>query len=96
MLEIITKDQIWFLSPPKNQSQLDGKHVVFGEVSKGYDVVRAIESLGSNSGKTSKKITIEECGVVGSEEDGKNSSSWLHQKKQEGLKSAVPSSDLAS
>ncbi|MEU0663364.1 peptidylprolyl isomerase [Streptomyces lavendulocolor] len=43
---------------------LDGKHVVFGEVVEGEDVVKAIEALGSGSGTTSKKIVIEESGVV--------------------------------
>ncbi|MFI7413695.1 peptidylprolyl isomerase [Streptomyces sp. NPDC049627] len=43
---------------------LDGKHVVFGEVVEGEDVVKAIEALGSRSGKTSKKIVVEDCGVV--------------------------------
>merc|ERR1719513_117419 len=32
---------------------LDGKHVVFGKVSKGYEVVRAIENVGSQSGAVS-------------------------------------------
>ncbi|RLL97956.1 hypothetical protein CFD26_106813 [Aspergillus turcosus] len=45
-------------------SWLDGKHVVFGEVAEGYDVVQAIEKLGSQSGKTSKKIIIADCGTV--------------------------------
>lgn len=43
---------------------LDGKHVVFGEVIEGMDVVKAIESLGSQSGKTSKKIVVAECGQL--------------------------------
>ncbi|WP_432590315.1 peptidylprolyl isomerase [Streptomyces sp. HD1123-B1] len=43
---------------------LDGKHVVFGEVVEGEDVVKAIEALGSHSGKPSKKVVIEESGVV--------------------------------
>ncbi len=38
---------------------LDGKHVVFGEVVEGQDVVDAIEALGSASGKTEKTIKIE-------------------------------------
>lgn len=33
---------------------LDGKHVVFGEVKKGMGLVKLIESLGSQDGKTSK------------------------------------------
>jgi cyclophilin family peptidyl-prolyl cis-trans isomerase len=43
---------------------LDGKHVVFGEVKEGSDVVKAIEALGSNSGRTSAKITVEDCGQL--------------------------------
>lgn len=43
---------------------LDGKHVVFGEVVEGEDVVKAIEGLGSRSGSTAKKIVIDDCGIV--------------------------------
>jgi cyclophilin family peptidyl-prolyl cis-trans isomerase len=43
---------------------LDGKHVVFGEVTGGTDLVKKIESLGTNSGKPSSKIVIESCGEV--------------------------------
>jgi len=43
---------------------LDGKHVVFGNVTNGMDVVKKIESYGSQSGKTSKKIVIAECGQL--------------------------------
>ncbi|XP_020715414.1 peptidyl-prolyl cis-trans isomerase isoform X4 [Ceratitis capitata] len=43
---------------------LDNKHVVFGKVVEGMDVVKAIEGLGSQSGKTSKKIVIAECGAL--------------------------------
>ena len=43
---------------------LDGKHVVFGEVVAGMDVVKAVEKLGSRSGTTSKKIVIADCGTV--------------------------------
>ena len=43
---------------------LDGKHVVFGEVTDGLDIVKKIESYGSGSGATSKKIVIEESGQL--------------------------------
>ena len=43
---------------------LDGKHVVFGNVSKGLEVVQAIEALGSQSGQTSKSVVIADCGQL--------------------------------
>merc|ERR1719199_983163 len=39
-------------------SWLDGRHVVFGRVIDGMDVVTKIEAVGSQSGKTSKEVTI--------------------------------------
>ena len=43
-------------------SWLDGKDVVFGEVIDGQDVLKKLESYGSQSGKPSKKIIIADCG----------------------------------
>merc|ERR1712070_468035 len=40
-------------------SWLDGKHVVFGKVSEGMDVIKAAEAVGSQSGQTSAKVVIE-------------------------------------
>lgn len=43
---------------------LDNKHVVFGSIVDGMDVVKKIESYGSQSGKTSKKIVIDNSGAL--------------------------------
>merc|ERR1712087_677261 len=43
---------------------LDGKHVVFGSVTKGMDVVKKIEAVGSQSGKTSKPVVIADSGQL--------------------------------
>ncbi|EAN33488.1 cyclophilin-1 [Theileria parva strain Muguga] len=43
---------------------LDGKHVVFGEVVEGKDVVRAVEAVGTQSGKPTKPVVVEDCGQL--------------------------------
>ncbi|MCX5559714.1 MULTISPECIES: peptidylprolyl isomerase [unclassified Streptomyces] len=43
---------------------LDGKHVVFGEVTEGLDLVKKIEGYGSRSGTPSTSIVIESSGVL--------------------------------
>ena len=45
-------------------SWLDGKHVVFGQVVEGLDVVQAVERVGSSSGATSKTVTIANSGQL--------------------------------
>ena len=45
-------------------SWLDGRHTVFGEVLEGEDVVKAIEAVGSSSGKTTKTVTIVDSGEL--------------------------------
>uniref|UniRef100_A0A4W4HPX9 Peptidyl-prolyl cis-trans isomerase n=1 Tax=Electrophorus electricus TaxID=8005 RepID=A0A4W4HPX9_ELEEL len=41
---------------------LDGKHVVFGELMEGMEVVRAMEAQGTKDGKPKQKIIISDCG----------------------------------
>lgn len=41
-----------------------GKHVVFGKVLEGFDVVQKIERVGSQSGKPSKTVRISESGEI--------------------------------
>ena len=43
---------------------LDGKHVVFGKVVEGMDVVKAVEEVGSQSGKTSKEVLVVDSGEM--------------------------------
>jgi cyclophilin family peptidyl-prolyl cis-trans isomerase len=58
-----TNGSQFFLTTVKT-SHLDGKHVVFGSVVEGMDVVKKMESYGSNSGRTSAKIVIAKCGQL--------------------------------
>jgi len=46
---------------------LDGKHTVFGRVIQGLDVVKKMESMGTQSGKPRCKITISNCGQLKAE-----------------------------
>ncbi|GGN11459.1 peptidylprolyl isomerase [Streptomyces fuscichromogenes] len=45
-------------------SWLDGKHVVFGEVVEGQDIVDKIEGYGSQSGNPKAKVQITASGTV--------------------------------
>jgi len=43
---------------------LDGKHVVFGEVIDGMDLVKKIEGYGSDNGKPKAKVVITKSGQI--------------------------------
>jgi len=58
-----TNGSQFFITTAKT-SWLDGKHVVFGSVVDGMDIVKKIEAYGSQSGKTSKKIIVADCGQL--------------------------------
>lgn len=58
-----TNGSQFFLCTVKT-SWLDGKHVVFGKVIEGMDVVKAVEAVGSQSGTPSKKVVIADSGEL--------------------------------
>merc|ERR1712135_56913 len=58
-----TNGSQFFLCTAKT-SWLDGKHVVFGSVVEGMNVVKEIERVGSQSGKTSRPVKIEASGQL--------------------------------
>jgi len=58
-----TNGSQFFLCTAKTE-WLDGKHVVFGSVVEGLDVVRAVEKVGSQSGKTSQPVMIADSGEL--------------------------------
>lgn len=58
-----TNGSQFFITTVKT-SWLDTKHVVFGIIVDGMDVVKKIESYGTQSGKTTKKITVANCGQL--------------------------------
>ena len=45
-------------------SWLDGRHVVFGKVLEGMDVVRSLESKGSRTGATAGELKIADSGEI--------------------------------
>ncbi|CAI5961028.1 unnamed protein product [Closterium sp. NIES-64] len=58
-----TNGSQFFLCTEKT-AWLDGKHVVFGQVVQGMDVVKKIEAVGSQSGATKKPVVIADCGQL--------------------------------
>ena len=53
---------------------LDGKHVVFGKIEEGIEVLNAIESCGAGNGKPKSEIKITDCGVLETEENNHSNS----------------------
>ena len=43
---------------------LDGKHVVFGRVLKGMEVIATLESIGTSSGSPKATALISDCGLL--------------------------------
>ena len=43
---------------------IEVQHVVFGSVVEGMDVVKKVESVGSQSGKTARPVVVADCGQL--------------------------------
>uniref|UniRef100_A0A0A9WLB0 Peptidyl-prolyl cis-trans isomerase n=1 Tax=Lygus hesperus TaxID=30085 RepID=A0A0A9WLB0_LYGHE len=50
--------------PSPHTAWLDNRHVVFGEVLDGMDLVRRIEAVGTQSGRPSKRVMIADSGEL--------------------------------
>lgn len=48
----------------KKTDWLDGRHVVFGQVVHGMDVVKAMKNVGLADGTVTKSVTIVDCGQI--------------------------------
>ena len=66
-----TNGSQFFLCTVKTQ-WLDGKHVVFGSVTDGMDVVKKIEAVGCDAGSTAKPVVIADCGQMLTDYDRAN------------------------
>ena len=63
IITIYTNLSQFFLSTA-DTAWLDGKHVVFGKVVSGMDIVSAIEQVGSDQGRTRVPVVISDCGQL--------------------------------
>mmetsp|Transcript_68889 Transcript_68889/g.155840 ORF Transcript_68889/g.155840 Transcript_68889/m.155840 type:complete len:142 (-) Transcript_68889:157-582(-) len=43
---------------------LNQRHVIFGRVLEGLDIVKRVERCGSRSGTPTQKVTITDCGIL--------------------------------
>jgi len=58
-----TNGSQFFLTTERTE-WLDDKHVVFGQVKEGFEVVKKVEAIGSKDGKPRQKVVISDCGEL--------------------------------
>ncbi|MCB1116385.1 MAG: peptidylprolyl isomerase, partial [Chlamydiia bacterium] len=58
-----TNGSQFFITKAKTE-WLQGKHTIFGEVTKGYEVVQKIEALGTPNGRPKKEVKIVKMTVI--------------------------------
>jgi peptidylprolyl isomerase len=62
-----TNGSQFFITTAKT-GHLDGRHVVFGVVLEGWELVKRIEGYGSSNGTPSRRVSIAQAGVLDMEE----------------------------
>ena len=67
----------------------DGKHVIFGEIVSGFQVLDEIEKLGSTNGEPTKPVCITDCGIFCPFETP-GSGYWLDQPDTESFSGISP------
>jgi ATP-dependent RNA helicase DDX18/HAS1 len=73
---------------------LNGKHTVFGKVLQGMKLVKAVEAVGTSSGKPRKPVVIVDCGVLdGSESSVSEAAPTDAAAKAKKSKGAEPAAD---